>query len=45
MVTDEANERARLAQEALIGEKVYSNYKGWWETPYQNIIEPERQIK
>ena len=43
-MTEEANERARLAQEALLGERAIKLYDGWWETPYQNIIENEQKI-
>ena len=43
-VTEEANERARLAQEALLGERAFHRYNGWWETPYENIIENEQKI-
>jgi hypothetical protein len=43
-MTEEANERARLAQEALLGERAIKLYDKWWETPYQNIIENEQKI-
>ena len=44
-MTEEANERARAAQEALLGERAYYRYNGWWETPYENIVEREQKIK